>query len=358
MKDPRLKDVLFVVLPSTLLLDLAGPAEAFRLANQQLVKRGQKPAYRLRYVGPAAQCSSSVGATLAQIEALPQQLSASALVVLLGQPSGAESPLQRPLSRAWTDTRRWLARVVAPHLMQVGDAPPRLRTSPSGSSAETVLLMTVCACTTHHEMLLDLQKLAPAATVLANRILVVDGPLASSAGVTAGIDLALHLIARDCGEALAAAVAQTMVVYGRRGPDEPELSPLLTGRQHLHAAIHRVQNAVADRPADDWSLRAMAQVAHVTPRHLSRLFEQHVGTTPRDYVQGVRVALAERALADGHATKRALAEAGIGGARQWRRLRARSPQTQAAQTKSAQTRSTEKGAETFANKSRGKSAGG
>jgi transcriptional regulator GlxA family with amidase domain len=332
-----MKDVLFVVLPNTLLLDLAGPAEAFRLANQQMTRRGKAAPYRLRFVGPGASCPTSVGLSLAQIEPLPTALPASALIVLLGQPTGAQSPLQKPLPRAWTETRKWLARVVAPRLLAASD-----------DTAEPVLvLVTVCAgallaadagllgtrrCTTHHEMLVDLQRMAPAATVLANRIFVVDGPLASSAGITAGIDLGLHVIARDCGDALAAAVAQSMVVYARRGPDEPELSPLLSGRQHLHPAVHRVQNAVSEKPAHNWSLQGMAAVAHVTPRHLSRLFETHVGTTPRDYVQGVRMALAERALADGQAPKRALAEAGIGGARQWRRLRARSAENSASKS--------------------------
>ena len=54
-------DVLFLVLPDTLLLDLAGPAEAFRLANQQLARRGQAPRFKLRYVGPEPSASSSVG---------------------------------------------------------------------------------------------------------------------------------------------------------------------------------------------------------------------------------------------------------------------------------------------------------
>jgi transcriptional regulator GlxA family with amidase domain len=324
-----MKDVLFVMLPGTLLLDMAGPAEAFRLANQRLQQRGQGAAYRLRFVGPQAQAGTSVGVALANIDALPATLATDALVVLLGQPTGAESPLQRPLPRAWTDTRRWLTRVVAPHLASV-----------STGDASGVRLMTVCAgallaadagligtrrCTTHHEMLGTLQALAPRAAVQSNRLFVVDAGLASSAGITAGIDLTLHLIAQDQGEALAAAIAQVMVVYVRRGPDEPELSPLLSGRQHLHPAVHRVQNAVVDNPACDWSLQAMAAVAHVTPRHLSRLFDSHVGRTPRDYVQGVRVAVAERAIADGQATKQALASAGIGGARQWRRLRATQP---------------------------------
>jgi transcriptional regulator GlxA family with amidase domain len=318
-----MRDIVFVVLPDTLLLDLAGPAEAFRLANQQLARRGKPAEYRLRCVGPRSEAVSSVGATLAALEPLPEQLLAGTRVVLLGQPSGTESPLQRPLSRAWTDTRRWLARVVAPRLQGDG-ADLMLATVCAGAllAADAGLIGTR-RCTTHHEMLAALQALAPAAAVQSNRLFVIDGPLASSAGITAGIDLALHLVARDLGEAVAAAVAQTMVVHLRRGPDDPELSPLLAGRNHLHPAVHRVQDAVSDQPAADWSLAAMAAVAHVTPRHLARLFGRHVGRSPRAYLQSVRLVLAESAIAAGQPPKRALGDAGIAGERQWRRLRQR-----------------------------------
>lgn len=316
-----MKDIAFVVLPGSLLLDLAGPAEAFRLANQRLVQRGQPPAYRLRYLAPQAQMPTSVGVALAGLEPLPAALPDGATVVLLGQPSGGESPLQRPLPRAWADTRRWLVRVLAP-----------------GLAEGRLALMTVCAgtllaadagllagrrCTTHHESLDDLARLAPAAAVMANRVFVLDGPVASSAGVTAGIDLALHLIARDHGDALAATVAQVMVVYLRRGPEDPQISPLRAGRNHLHPAVHKVQEAVCEQPAADWSLQRLAAVAHVTPRHLARLFGEHVGRSPRQYVESVRVALAERALQGGQATKQAIAAAGIAGDGQWRRMRAR-----------------------------------
>jgi transcriptional regulator GlxA family with amidase domain len=108
--------------------------------------------------------------------------------------------------------------------------------------------------------------------------------------------------------------------------------------------VHRVQNAVSEKPALAWSLQNMAALAHVTPRHLSRLFETHVGCTPHHYVQTVRIALAQRALAQGQTPKRALTEAGIAGARQWRRLR-----TQAAHKNAA---------ENSANNSRGKSPDG
>ena len=73
----------------------------------------------------------------------------------------------------------------------------------------------------HHELLGVLKELAPRAQVVDNRVFLVDGPVASSAGITAGIDLALHLIADECGEALAASVAEDMVVYLRRSTRDP-----------------------------------------------------------------------------------------------------------------------------------------
>ena len=316
-----MKDILFVVLPGTLLLDLAGPAEAWRLANQQLQQRGRPAAYRLRFVGACGSATTSVGAALAELEPLPSPLQPDTLVLLLGQASGSESPLLRPLPRTWSDTRRWLARVVAPAL-QAGQA--QLMTVCAGALlAADAGLLAQRQCTTHHELLRELQRLAPTAVVQAHRIFVIDGPVASSAGVTAGIDLALHLIALDQGDALAAAVAQVMVVYQRRGPQDPQLSPLLAGRNHLQAAIHRVQDAVCEQPGTAWSLQTMASLAHVTPRHLSRLFQTHVGSSPRVYVEAVRASLARQALGAGHGPKRALALVGIGGPRQWRRIRQR-----------------------------------
>lgn len=316
-----MRDTLFVLLPQTLLLDLAGPAEAFRLANQRLQQQGQPAGYRLRYVSPQPEAGTSVGLTLGALEPLPATLPAGTRVVLMGQPSGDESALAARVPRPWADTRRWLSAVVAPRLAE-GDV--ELVTVCAGTLlAADAGLLAGRRCTTHHESLDDLARLAPTARVVGNRVFVVDGPVASSAGITAGIDLALHLVARDHGDALAATVAQVMVVYGRRGPDDPELSPLLAHRRHLHPAVHRVQDAVSADPAADWSLETMAEVAHVAPRHLARLFREHAGCTPRQYVEGLRVALVQRALAAGEAPKRAIAAAGIGGDRQWRRLRAR-----------------------------------
>jgi transcriptional regulator GlxA family with amidase domain len=314
-------DVLFLVLPDTLLLDLAGPAEAFRLANQQLARRGQAPQFRLRYIGPEPGASSSVGLTLANLEPLPARLPERSWVVLLGRPGEAMQVVRR--HPAWLAARDWLSRVISPAI-ETPDAPHRLLTVCVGSLlAADAGLLGRRAVTSHHELLDELRALAPAARVIGNRVFVEDGPLASSAGITAGIDLALHLIAQELGEALASAVAQVMVVYHRRSPDDPERSPLLAGRNHLHPAVHAVQSAVLEAPGEDWSLERMAELAHVTPRHLARLFREHAGVTPREHVEQVRLALAQQAREAGLRTTQALALAGFSSDRQWRRARQR-----------------------------------
>lgn len=329
-------DVCFLVLPDTLLLDLAGPAEAFRLANQHLRRRGLPEAFRLRYLGTQASVQSSVGLRLSGLEPLPGELPDAAWVLLLGRPG--EAPAVVAPTPAWLEARDWLVRVVGPRLRAATDD-----AAGSGpvSPADPWVLITVCVgallaadagllggrrVTTHHELLDELARLAPAAQVVANRVFVEDGPLLTSAGITAGIDVALHAVAAVCGEAVGAAVAQVMVVFTRRNAQAPQRSPLLEHRDHLHPAVHRVQDAVCESPQDDWPLERLAEVAHVTPRHLGRLFREHCGLTPRDYVEGVRLAYAEQAARRGAPVREVARLSGFSGARQWQRARGRQSQ--------------------------------
>ncbi|WP_281916231.1 GlxA family transcriptional regulator [Caldimonas thermodepolymerans] len=302
-------DVVFVVLPGTLLLDIAGPAEAFRLANQRLQLQGRPPRFRLRFAGPLPEAASSVGLALAQLEPLPTtRQAARTWFVLAGR---AEAARQRG-TPDWLAARDWLGRTVRPWLLD-GTCGCRLLTVCAGTLlAADAGLLDGRRCTTHHELLELLQHTAPCAEVLGNRVFVEDGPLASSAGITSGIDLALHLIAGEAGEAVAAAVAQTMVVYLRRGVQDPELSPLLAHRHHLHPAVHRVQDAICSDATADWSVEAMARLAHVTPRHLHRLFTLHAGIAPLAYLQGIRVERARQALAQGASVAQAAEQAGFG----------------------------------------------
>jgi transcriptional regulator GlxA family with amidase domain len=176
-------------------------------------------------------------------------------------------------------------------------------------------------CTTHHSLIDALQQAAPSAKVEENRLFVEDGPVLTSAGITTGIDLALYLIERHAGAELAARVARRLVVYQRRSGNEPQLSPWLAHRNHLHPAVHRAQDAIAQDPARSWSLAELADRAHVSGRHLTRLFAEHAGISVVTYQQGLRIARARELLADRQLSVERVAElTGFASARDFRRV--------------------------------------
>ena len=315
-------DVWILVERHTLLLDLAGAAEALRLAHQALRRRGEPEACKLRYCAASDSTSTSVGLTLAALEPLPA-LGARDWLILSGRrhPHPDDPPAATVDREDDLRIERWLHRE-GTALLAGGQG--RLLSICAGALlAARAGLLDGRRCTTHHEALDALRDAAPRADVQANRVFVLDGALASSAGITAGIDLVLALIAEHCGEAIAASVAQVMVVYLRRGAQDPELSPMLANRHHLHPALHRVQDAVCADPRADWSLARMAEVAHVTPRHLTRLFTQHGGTTPLDYLRAIRLELARRELQRGVRPAQAALAAGFSSDQQLRRTRRR-----------------------------------
>ncbi|MBI3714548.1 MAG: helix-turn-helix domain-containing protein [Betaproteobacteria bacterium] len=308
-------DLLFVIAPHSLLLDIAGPAEAFRLANLALHARGLPPRFRLRFAGPASAVPTSVGLALAELEPLPPRLTAPTWVVLVGQPAAHVSQV----TSAIATTAQWLNQTLYQTLL-AADTPHRLLTICSGTLlAARAGLLANRRCTTHHDLLKALRVLAPQAQVIDNRVFMVDGPIASSAGITAGIDLALHLIAEDCGEALAASVAEDMVVYLRRTPRDPELSPFLVHRNHLHAAVHRVQDAINAEQERDWDMASLAAVGHVTERHLLRLFLDHTGVSPLHYLQAIRLEWARQSIERGASVTHAAEVAGFRSGLQLRR---------------------------------------
>lgn len=302
--------VLFLLLPGSLVLDWAGPAEAFRIANHCLADGGQAPRFELRFIGPLATARTSVGIAVAGVEPLPDQLPQGAWIVLVGMPGRAFDPGQPGAPEAL----RWLRRL-AP-----GRDGLRVVTVCAGSLiAAHAGLLDGRRATTHHHHLDELRSVAPNCEVVANRVFVLDEDVASSAGVTTGIDLALHLIAQECGAPLASRVAQTMVVALRRGPQDPELSPFLAHRNHMHPVLHRVQDAVCAEPQREWSVARMAEVGHTSPRHLTRLFVEHAGTAPLLYLRRIRLALAQAALQSGQGVTRAAELAGFSSDTQLRR---------------------------------------
>src|SRR5512138_1649596 len=108
----ELIDVLFVIVPHSLLLDIAGPAEAFRLANLHRARRGLPPRFRLRFAAVAPAAITSVGLSLCELEPLPDSFDAPTWVVVVGQPT-AQVGLASPAVAA---IERWLHRMLGPHM--------------------------------------------------------------------------------------------------------------------------------------------------------------------------------------------------------------------------------------------------
>ena len=157
--------------------------------------------------------------------------------------------------------------------------------------------------------------------MLDNRLYVEDRDRLSSAGVTAGIDLMLHLVAQTVDHACALAVARYLVVYLRRSGSDPQLSPWLEGRNHIHPAVHRVQDAIAGDPTKPWPASQLARIAGASARHLSRLFHEHAGMHIADYRNRLRAALARELLSQTRLDMEHVAErAGFSSTRQLRRV--------------------------------------
>ncbi|MFN0183249.1 MAG: GlxA family transcriptional regulator [Aquabacterium sp.] len=311
--------VYFALPRGSLILDWAGPAEALRIASQEMAERGSSGGgFALHFVAPRPESESSVGALLAGLAPLPETLPEPAWVVVVGKTgTGRGNHTSRADEAEDRAVVQWLGRLRPGHPTRPG---LRLVTVCSGALlAADAGLLDGRRCTTHHGDLDDLRRRAPRALVAADRVFVQDGEVWSSAGVTAGIDLALHLVADHCGPVVAARTAQRMAVALRRGPDDPQLSPFLAHRQHLNARLHSVQDAVSRAPREDWTADRMAAVARVTPRTLNRLFTGHAGTTPLAYLRGIRLAVARAALAAGSPVAAAAEVAGFSSDLQMRR---------------------------------------
>jgi transcriptional regulator GlxA family with amidase domain len=275
---PQIVPVVIVVPPRALLLDIAGPMEVLRYANQH------QDALRFdcRYVSANPRQTTSIGLMLDGLEPLPQTLAQDTLLVVSGATDGEE---KQAMAAERAVLARWMRDAVRPDTRIASICSGALLVAEAG-------LLEGRHCTTHADCIADLRLKAPTAQVLENRLYVEDGRCFSSAGIATGIDLMLHIVAKMTSAPVALAAARKMVIYLRRNGSDPQISPFLSGRNHIHPAIHQVQDAIMADPAADWPVARLTALVHLSERHLSRLFREHAGLSLIDYVNRMRVALA------------------------------------------------------------------
>lgn len=143
--------------------------------------------------------------------------------------------------------------------------------------------------TTHWNDVAALRELCPSARVEADRLFIQDGPLYTSAGVTAGIDLSLYLLAQDHGPEVALNVAKRLVVFTQRSGGQSQFSPFLTPYVEATSMVAQVQQYVLSHLAEDLSIRVLADVANMSMRNFARAFVRDAKATPAEFVESARV---------------------------------------------------------------------
>lgn len=177
------------------------------------------------------------------------------------------------------------------------------------------------ACTTHWQQVHALQQAFPDSRVLTDRLFVHDQGVYTSAGVAAGIDLALALLEERFGPLLTYKVSRQLVLYYRRNGLHGQVSVYLDHRNHLHPGVHLVQDYLLDHLAENPTLEVLAAIAHSSPRNLTRLFRQHTGVSIHDFYTRIRIEAARTLVATTNLTRQAIAQrCGFQNPRQLQRL--------------------------------------
>jgi transcriptional regulator GlxA family with amidase domain len=291
---PRLIEI--VLFPRFQLLDAAGPITAFEIASRFVAN-----AYRLRLSAPDAGAVSASSGVVMTAQALSPRTRADTLIVVGG--AGTAEAMSDPAM-----------------LSALKNAPARIRRIASVCSGAFVLaaagLLEGKRATTHWRRAAQLARLFPMVCVEADRIHVQDGRIWTSAGITAGIDLALAMIEQDLGADVAADVAREMVVYAKRPGGQAQHSALL----ELEAPRFAGLNAwMRDHLRDDLSVEQLAAQAAMSPRNFARAYAADTGVTPAKAVERMRVEAARAALARGGAIQQIARRTGFGDPERMRR---------------------------------------
>ncbi|MER7990425.1 DJ-1/PfpI family protein [Streptomyces noursei] len=271
------RDVLVVLFDGVQSLDVSGPVEVFSGAC-----RGVPGAYRIRTAGlTGAPVRTTSGLTLVPDLALDAAEPPHTLLV----PGGEGTGLPDPRLVDWLRTH-------APR------APRKVSVCSGAFLLAAAGLLDGRRATTHWSLCADLAARHPAVRVDPEPIYVRDGDVATSAGVTAGIDLALALVEEDLGRDLALSIARHLVVFLRRPGNQTQFSAQLAAQTAERRPLRDVQQWITEHPAADLSVEALADRAGLSPRHFARAFRDETGMTPGRYVDRVRLEAARRRLED------------------------------------------------------------
>ena len=276
------REIEMLAFPGVQLLDVTGPLQVFASANDWVAEAGGTPPYAPRIVARGGQVMSSAGVGLAADPLPPPSASLDTLMVAGG--AGVEAAAADPALVDW--------------LRECAVRARRLASVCTGAFLLAASgLLDGRRAATHWSFSGELARRYPAVRVEADPIFVRDGPVWTSAGVTAGIDLALALVEEDLGRAAALAVARYLVVFLKRPGGQAQFSAALS-LQTADDKFGGLHDWVNRHLAEDISLAVLADQAGMSERSFSRRYVEATGLTPGRAVERLRVEAARRLLSD------------------------------------------------------------
>ena len=291
--------------PAVQLLDVTGPVQVFASANDLVAgAEGARP-YLLRVVAQGGEgVTASAGVALAAGPLTKFGEAVDTLLVAGGE--GAEAAAENPVLVDWVRQRAGRARRVA-------------SVCTGAFLLAAAGLLDGRRAATHWKHCSTLAQRFPAVRVEPDPIFVRDGPVWTSAGVTAGIDLALALVEEDLGRAVALAVARYLVVFLKRPGGQAQFSTALAlqAAEEKFGALH---DWVNDHLGAELSLSVLAEQAGMSERSFSRHYAEATGQTPARAIERLRVEAARRLLSESRApVKRIARRCGFGSEETMRR---------------------------------------
>jgi transcriptional regulator GlxA family with amidase domain len=270
--------IIFFVPPGVHMLDMSGPTQAFLAAGQLL------SGYPIEYCSFREDIEDSTGLHMGRLRLYDRVEAAVGDSIFL---PGFSSRLLRayPDREAWEGVYAWLR--------EKADAGVRICSICTGAFIlARAGLLDGRACTTHWSMVPLLRQLFPAIDVREDILYIQDGNIYTSAGISSGIDLALHLLEVAHGPLLAHKVARELVVYIRRSDRHSQESVYLNFRNHLHRSVHQLQDWLIDHLDHKVTIDDMAAMVNMSARNLTRTFKLQTGISINHYITLLRLELA------------------------------------------------------------------
>jgi transcriptional regulator GlxA family with amidase domain len=278
------REIAILIYPGVQSLDVTGPLEVFAAAQDVLEASGRVDrGYRVQLVAASPEpLRTSSGLTIVPHLALGEVRGPLDTLIVAGGSGRSQAGSDRAVLE-------WIARASACARRTASVCTGSFLLAAAG-------LLDGRRATTHWAFASEFQRLYPEVEVDAEPIFVRDGTVWTSAGVSAGMDLALALVEEDLDREVALTIARHLVLFLRRPGGQSQFSATLVSQQPAREPLREIQRMVIEDVAGEHTVEAMASRANLSPRHFARAFAAETGVTPARYVERVRLEAARRRL--------------------------------------------------------------